>query len=113
MYDWSSLKDDPHIANSFTLQLKNRFNVLQQDETECIINTYNNFILSCENAAKESIPLKKKIKKRVPWENEEVIKKRKRLHRMAEIKNSESTAIDFSNFNSARDNFHVTYDSEQ
>ena len=51
------------------------------------------FVLCGEIAAKESLPLKKKIKKRVPRESEEVIKKRTRLHRIAEIKNAESAAI--------------------
>ena len=45
----------PHIADSFTLQLKNRFNGLRQDKTEnSPDNTYNNFVFSYEIAAKES-----------------------------------------------------------
>ena len=40
------------------------------------LTTLNSFVLPYENAAKESVPLKKKIKKRVPREGEEVIKKR-------------------------------------
>ena len=56
LYDWSSLKVNLHIAKSFTLQLKNRFNVLQQDETGNPPNsTYNNFVLFSKNPATESV----------------------------------------------------------
>ena len=68
-YDWSSLRTNPVITNSFTIQLKNRFNVLQQEEIgSSPNNTYNNFISACEDSSKETIPLKKKTKKRVPWD---------------------------------------------
>ena len=91
-YDWSSLSTNPVITNSFTIQLKNRFNALQQEEIgSSPNNTYNNFISACEDASKETISLKKKTKKRVPWDSEEIVSKRKILHRMAEIKNSEPT----------------------
>ena len=70
-------------------------------------------MLPCENAVKESIPLKKKIEKRVPWEGEEVIKERKRLHSMAEITNSEPAAMNIRNLNSERDKPYATYESEQ
>ena len=113
-YNWSSLRTNPVITNSFTIQLKNRFNALQQEEIgSSPNNTYNNFISACEDASKETIPLKKKTKERVPWDSEEIVSKRKVLHRMTEIKNSEPTEINISNFNSARDNLNATYESEQ
>ena len=113
-YDLSSLRTNPVITNSFTIQLKNRFNALQQEEIgSSPNNTYNNFISACEDASKETIPVKKKTMKRVPWDSEEIVNKRKILHRMAEIKNSEPTEINISNFNSARDNLNATYESEQ
>ena len=113
-YDRSSLRTNPVITNTFTIQLRNRFNALQQEEIgSSPNNTYNNFISACEDASKETIPLKKKTKKRVPWDSEEIVSKRKILHRMAEIKNSEPKEINISNFNSARDNLSATYESEQ
>ena len=75
--------------------------------------TFDNFALSCEEAAKQTVPLKKKLKKRVPWENEEIIEKRKFLREMAEIKNAEPTAININNFDSARDTLTATYNKEQ
>ena len=53
------------------------------------------------------------IKKRVPWESDEVIKERKRLHRILKMKNSEPAAINMSNFNSTRDNLKAIYESDQ
>ena len=57
--------------------------------------------------------LVKMIKKRVPWESDEVIKERERLHRIVKMKNSEPAAINMSNFNSKRDNLNAIYESEQ
>ena len=57
--------------------------------------------------------LVKMIKKRVPWKSDEVIKERKRLHRILKIKNSEPAAINMSNFNSIRDNLNAIYESDQ
>lgn len=113
-YDWSTLKKDTDIANSFTIELKNRFEALEHQNLENSPNiTFDNFALSCEEAAKQTVPLKKKLKKRVPWENEEIIEKRKFLREMAEIKNAEPTAININNFDSARDTLTAAYNKEQ
>ena len=86
-YDWSTLKKGSDIANSFTIKLKNRFEALEHENLESSPNTtFDNFTLSCEEAAKQTVPLKKKLKKRVPWENQEITERRKSLRRMAEIR---------------------------
>lgn len=100
LFDWSSLKDNMHIAKSFTLQLKNRLHALQKNETENSPNNiYNNFVSFCENAAKESVSLRNKIKKRVPWGSED--------------QKNQNQLQSTSNFNIARDNLHSTFESEQ
>ena len=105
------LKKDLDIANSFTIKLKNRFEALEHENLESSPNTtFDNFTLSCEETAKQTVPLKKKLKKRVPWENQEITERRKSLHRMAEIKNAEPTANNINNFNSARDTLTAAYE---
>ena len=91
------------IANSFTLTLQNRFEVLQQENaTNSVNDTFNNFVSSCEEAAKENIPLKKKIKKRVPWENEYVSQNRENLKEMTKLKNTNPNPENIHNFNLAK-----------
>ena len=46
-YDWSSLKNDLHIAYSFTLQLKNRFDVVQEGNTENSFETTLSTTVCC------------------------------------------------------------------
>ena len=113
-YDWSTLKKDSDIANYFTIKLKNRFEALEHENLESSPSTsFDNFTLSCEEAAKQTVPLKKKLKKRVPWENQEITERRKSLRRMAEIKNAEPTANNINNFDSARDTLTAAYEKEQ
>ena len=75
-YDWTKLHSDENICKAFTLNVKNRFALLQiENETNCVNQTYNNFETACKEAATENIPLKPKIRQRVPWENEDIAKK--------------------------------------
>ena len=46
---------------------------------------YNHFELACKEIAADTIPLKPKIKKRTPWETEEICQKRKHLHEAAQV----------------------------
>lgn len=110
----STLKKDSDIANSFAINLKNRFEALEHENLENSPNTtFDNFTQSCEEAAKQAMPLKNKIKKRVPWENKDIVEKRRSLHKMAEIKNAEPTANNINNFKSARDTLTAAYEKEQ
>jgi len=52
------------------MYVHNRFDALQAEvETTSANSTYNNFVIAHEKAAKECIPLKPKLIKRVPWES--------------------------------------------
>ena len=49
---------------------------------------YDNLEISYREIAKEIIPIKEKLKKRTPWENQDIFLKRKNLHQAAQLKNS-------------------------
>ena len=113
-FDWSSLKKDPDIANRFTVHLRNRFDALQTDnENNSPNTTFNNFVLSCEEAAQETIPLKKKTKRHVPWDTNEIVKKRDKLRKMLQLKNADPSTINITNFESAKFDLDTTYEKEQ
>ena len=49
---------------------------------------YENVETSYRESAKEIIPIKEKLKKRTPWENQDICLKRKNLHQAAQLKKS-------------------------
>lgn len=72
-YDWTHLKDNPEIRNTFITRVKNKFAALQDTTLTNSTNTkYNYFELACKETAADTIPLRPKIKKRTPWETEEI-----------------------------------------
>ena len=67
-------------------RVKNRFAALQDTTlTNSAKTKYNHFELACKEIAADTIPLKPKIKKRTPWETEEICQKRKHLHEAAQV----------------------------
>jgi hypothetical protein len=87
--DWSSLREDENIRNRYSIAVRNRFEALQQnDEHPNADSTYNNFVSAHKNAAEIVIPLKPKLKRKIPWETENISKKREYLQKAACRKNS-------------------------
>ena len=87
-YDWSTL-EDPNICNLYSVKVTNQYNALNnliENPSPNIL--YENFINAHIDAAKEYIPLKPKIKRRVPWESDAIIEKRKQLKEAATRENS-------------------------
>ena len=85
-YDWSTLKTNPKIHETFVIQLNNRFAFLQESVSAPSVNsTYDNFETACRETAKNTIPLKLKTKKRKPWESADICQKRHELHTVAQL----------------------------
>ena len=60
-YNWSALTTNAEIKEKFIVDVYNRYYALQATIDEPSPNeTYNNFVLSHEEAAKENIPVKPK-----------------------------------------------------
>ena len=114
LYNWTYLAHDKNLQTQYTVEAKNRFQALQS-ETE--INTpnslYENFILAHNEAAAVHIPLKSKIKTRVPWENETVKHCRERVKETAKAKNAHHNLANETQFNIAKESLANTYQSEQ
>ena len=75
-YDWALL-NNRHIRDKYVLELRNRFETLQEKTEKSTPNDeYENFVNAHLEAAAKYIPTKLKTKYRVPWETLAVREKR-------------------------------------
>ena len=75
-YDWRQLKFNKCFRDQFCLTLSNRFEgLLNETEPPSTDEKYASFVDAVNSSANEHI-LKPKIKRRVPWKNDEVLLKR-------------------------------------
>ena len=83
-YDWTRLKHDTEIRNAFIVTVKNRLLSLTNYDVEATLSAitrYTYFEKACKDAANKVIPLKPKLKKRIPWETDNICQKRDILHK--------------------------------
>ena len=65
--DWKQLSCDVEIRDQFTITLRNRYDLLQEEENNTDPNrSYENFVNAYKQADEKCIPLKPKRKLRVP-----------------------------------------------
>ena len=112
-YDWSVLRDNG-VANQFQISLSNRFSALQDGNTENSANSlYNNFEQACAHAAEEVIPLKPKARHRIPWETEDIMKKRDDLKSAVLRRNADPTRENRYLYRCAESALKEAYGAEQ
>ena len=98
-YDWSTLATNADIQQQFTVSVRNKYNALcLETDTNSPNTMYNNLVLSNENAAAECIPLKPKLKQKVPWESSAITTKKEKLQESAKLKNYVPTTFNKNNF---------------
>ena len=113
-YDWKSLTNNTEVQNAFITKLRNSFSALQDTTTTPNADTtYNHFQKACRETAAATIPVKPKVKKRTPWESEEICQKRKQLHEAALLKDSQPTPDNITSLGNARSALKETYAAEQ
>ena len=84
-FKWSELRNNSALRSSFVIKVQNRFEALQNTSLLPTANSiYSNFEIACKEIAAETIPLKPKTKRRIPWENLNIRNKRKILHEAAQ-----------------------------
>ena len=111
-YDWSQLHNNDGIRQSFTLSLRNRFEALQT-ENNTPNETFENLVTACKEVAEKEMPLKPKLKKHVPWETEEIAKKREELKKAAKSKNEIPSRANKTRFKRAQTALTNIYEAEQ
>ena len=73
--------------HAFIVTVKNRFLSLQNSDAETTLyvsTRYTYFVKACKDAANKVIPLKLKLKKRIPWETHKICQKRD-IHKAAQL----------------------------
>ena len=83
---------------------------MQHDDAN---QTYNNFVSAHKDATGQVIPKKPKSKRTVPWETQEISRKRQLLRDAASRKNSIPTRRNLRLFNEAQRALTYAYESEQ
>ena len=112
-FEWTHLKD-PDTKQKYTITLKNRYHALQEKEDTPTNNTsYTNFIIAHKEAAEQNIPKKEKIKKKAPWENEEILAKRNIVKELAKIKRKTPTRLNAKRHQLAQKELESTYTNLQ
>ena len=113
-FNQSTLKDDSGIRKSFITEVKNGYTVLQETkQIESTANSrYNNLEKACKEAATKLIPLKTKMRKRVPWETPYICQKREILHQAAVIKNIDPTSENIKKFTDAQNMLTKMYEKQ-
>ena len=112
-YGWEHLTNNEDLQNQFSTSLKNRYNIVQQEDTnESPNNAYQNFAKAHKETAKMLIPQKEKLKRKVPWENEIIIEKRKQLKKLAQLKNRNTTRANVRKHKQAQKDLETTYLNE-
>ena len=81
-YDWSKLLNDENIKNSYAVEIRNRFEQLQNLNPDNFSKNdiYENIIKAHGEAAEKYVPKKIKPKRAFPWENDVICKKRNELN---------------------------------
>ena len=79
--DWSKLLNDENIKNSYAVGIRNRFEQVQNINSDNFSTNdiYENITAHAE-AAEKYVPKKIKPKRDLPWENDVVCKKRNELN---------------------------------
>ena len=94
-YDWSKLRNVSDIQSRYSIEVRNRFAVLEEEPDNTKADTmYNNIIQAHQEAAEKHVPLKPRKKKRVIWESNNIIKKREALQQTFKNGNSEKKSLE-------------------
>ena len=104
-HDWSKLIIDENVKTAYTVDVKNRFEQLQVDTLDKTAD------MTCNNMIK--VPERAQSKGRLPWENEDICKKRKALYNAFEMKKVNHNAENMMRVGDAKAELDKAYYMEQ
>ena len=98
----------------YTVEVRNQFQaLLDLDGSEDANQLYNNITAAHKEAARIHIPVKKKVKQHVPWENELVSSKREEVKKAFEETLARKTRSKVEKLEKAKKELQDAYDVEQ
>lgn len=79
-HNWSLLTNDENVKEAYTIEVKNRFQILQdQDENATADSMYENIVRAHNESANLHVPVRKRNKRKNAWESVKVSEKRQHL----------------------------------
>ena len=82
-YNWDTLQTRDDIRDQYTIEVRNRFQILQNENEEESANTiYQNIMKAHKEAAEKCIPIVKKTKRKIPWETASITEKRQSVNKL-------------------------------
>ena len=103
----------PSLREEYTIELKNRFKVLQLETNDKCTNTsYNNFIKAHQEAAQNTIPIKPRKCKRVPWEGHTIEIQRKKVKESSQLRQAHPSLKNTTTLNKNKDELRQIYSAE-
>ena len=113
-YNWTKFNEDTDIKEKYTLEVQNRFSILNAEEnTQSAESIYQSITRAHEAAAKETIPLKPKTKKQSPWEDQEINHLRSAVKNKQEIYMKETTTKNKAYVKKSLEKLKDTYDKRK
>ena len=113
-FDWKQMKYDNHLKERFCLTLNNRFEALINETVSPTTDQqYTAFVKAHKEAATEHMPLKPKVKQRIPWECNKISEARLRLKKIAMTKNKNPSRSNITKYNAAKRTLDAAYQEEQ
>jgi len=114
-HDWSKLLTDNDVRLAYTVEVNNRFEVLQAaDESSTAESVSTNIIRAHEYAAKRHVPSRQRRRRRVPWVDQIVLEKRTQLkdaHRAILL--NDDHVVDFTAYDQAKRELKEAYKQSQ
>ena len=113
-YDWNLLLTDNNIKDRYTVEVRNQYQALQDLEgNEDANKVYENIMSAHEEAAKNNIPVRMKIKQHVPWEDENILKERENVKKTYQENLKRRTRKSNAELKEAKKHLQEAYDLEQ
>ena len=113
-YDWSKLITDDTIKTAYTVEVRNRFEALQNlSSDESCDSLYQNIVVAHQKSSELHIPTKPKQKLRVPWETADIVSKRKALHEAFKANQCSRSDENTQKVENAKNELDKAYTNEQ
>ena len=113
-YDWNVLITDENIKERYTVEVRNQYQVLQNLEgNEDANRVYGDIMKAHEVATINNIPKKMRIKHRVPWEDDNILKKRENLSKIYQENLKRKTRNSTDKLKKAKRELQEAYELEQ
>ena len=104
------------MKSKYIVEIKNRFDALNNEEDIGVVSNstmYNHMIEAHKVAAEKCVPKHPKIRRKAPWEDDNVISKREHLRKVASIKREDCTPVNMENFKQAIVDLNNAYETSQ